>query len=240
MSIRDILALIFGSKAATELEPRVAELEQSSNDDLAHSMDVLIARMRASGLFPDAAINAVPPPKPQQHPLAPELNPPPLDWANWSRMARENQRRGWSFARYAVRGPAPEVRMGCVFGIVRGPWGICKMDFFICGAGRFDTLNAITHLPSGMGCGLFTDQETAAAACDIAARLADDWEALDPYADGRVTGQAINRMHNAWVAAGLIKCDTHAHATADTDSESIPIWFQNYSTIVAGRPERLS
>jgi hypothetical protein len=84
--------------------------------------------------------------KPQpQHPLAPEREPPALDWASWSFMQRETFRRGWSFARYAVKSPSSE--MACVFGIVRGPWGICKMDFFICGPRTFDTLHTITHLP---------------------------------------------------------------------------------------------
>ena len=175
----------------------------------------------------------VPAPAPQ-HPLAPERAPPPLDWASWSFMQRETFRRGWSFARYAVR---HSDRMACVFGIVRGPWGICKMDFYICGPGTYDTLNAITHLPSGMGCGLFTDQESAAVACDIAARLADDWETLDPYTDGAVTREALHRMHGAWAAAGLTQCATHAHTSADRETQPLPIWFQDYSTVVAGRPE---
>jgi hypothetical protein len=88
-----------------------------------------------------------------------------------------------------------------------------------------------------MGCGLFTDQESAAIACDIATRLADDWEMLDPYADGAHTGRALHRMHTAWAAAGITKCDTHAHVAADPASDPLPIWFQDYSTVVAGRPE---
>lgn len=171
-----------------------------------------------------------------QHPLAPEKDPPPLDWARWSQMARDNLRRGWSFARYAARGP--NSYMACLFGIVRGPWGIAKMDFFICGAGKFDTLHSVTHLPSGMGCGLFTDQQSAANACEIAARLADDWEMFDPTADVAATRSAILHMHQAWMAAGIIKCATHAHLTDKTDTEPpLSIWFQDYSTVVAGRPE---
>lgn len=172
-----------------------------------------------------------------QHPLAPEINPPPLDWDVWTRMARENQRRGWSFCRYAARGPTG---LACLFGIVRGPWGIAKMDFWICGPGAWDTLHSVTHLPSGVGFGLFTDQESAAVACDIAARLADDFEAIDLAADPAFTREAVARMHTAWTAAGITPCATHAHASADHNSPALPIWFQDYNTIVMGRPEKLS
>ena len=240
MSIRALLSFFHRSKASVE--------PVSRTDDLG---EVLVKRehtftriFEGQPLFGGASLLDLnpyegppsrfePSPKPQ-HPLAPELAPPPLDWASWSFMQRETFRRGWSFARYAVR---HSDRMACVFGIVRGPWGICKMDFYICGPGTYDTLNAITHLPSGMGCGLFTDQESAAVACDIAARLKDDWETLDPYADARVTSEALHRMHGAWAAAGLTQCATQAHTSADRETSPLPIWFQDYSTVVAGRPE---
>lgn len=177
------------------------------------------------------------PPKPApQHPLAPEKDPPPLDWERWSTMQRENFRRGWSFARFAVKSPPPDSRMACLFGIVRGAWGIAVMDFHICGTGKSGPLHAITHLPSGMGCGLFVDQESAAQACDIASRLGDDWEAsVDPTQPG--ADEAVARLHQAWAAAGIIKCVTHAHVTADQESPPLSIWFQDYTTIIAERPE---
>ena len=175
---------------------------------------------------------------PQQHPLAPEKDPPPLDWGRWSRMARTNQRRGWSFARYAVRGPTGQ--MACLFGIVRGPWGIAQMDFYVCESG-YATLSAITHLPSGIGCGLFTDRESAANACEIAARLADDWEMFELRLDTARSREAVLHMHQAWTAAGIVKCSSHAHSSADHDSASLPIWTQDHSAVVMGRPEvRLS
>lgn len=220
--------------------PSKASVEPvSRTDDLGRLMSAPVPNTKA--LFNIEAIAehmraAGPPP---QHPLAPEREPPPLDWDRWSTMQRQTFRRGWSFARYAVKSPPPENRMACVFGIVRGAWGICTMNFYVCGNG-YDVLNAITHLPSGMGCGLFTDQESAATACEIAERLSDDWEALDPYADGAGTTEAIRRLQSAWTAAGLTKCATHAHSTADTNTSPIPIWFQDYSTMIMGRPEKLS
>ena len=224
MSIRDLLSFLRPSKASVE------PVSRTDDPGLGNLIMTSDPRMVVAGWQR--------PKSTPQHPLAPEPSPPPLDWDRWSLMQRQTFRRGWSFARYAVKSPPPESRMACVFGIVRGAWGICTMDFYICGSGHFDTLNAITHLPSGMGCGLFTDQDAAAIACGIASRVSDDWETLDPYADSAVTGAAITRLQGAWTAAGLTKCATHAHATADTSSmPPVPIWFQDYNTVVAGRPE---
>jgi hypothetical protein len=170
-----------------------------------------------------------------QHPLAPEKDPPPLDWDSWSSMARETQRRGWSFARYAARGPTGN--MACLFGIVRGPFGIAKLDFYINDAGRFETLHSITHLPSGFGHGLFTDLNGAAIACEIAEQLADDWETFDVHQSALRTREAILHMHQAWTAAGINKCVAQAHTTADTNSAPLPIWFHDYTTVVTGRPQ---
>lgn len=238
MSIRDLLTFLRPSKASVE--------PVSRTDDPGAIEEAIIERMRERGLFgavgsvikDGPGVNRVHPAP--QHPLAPEREPPPLDWDRWTHMQRANFRRGWSFARYAVKSPPPERRMACVFGIVRGAFGICTMDLYICGIGSFQPLNAITHLPSGMGCGLFTDQESAVTACDIASRLADDWETLDPYADSKATGHALDHLHAAWAVAGLTRCSTHAHATADHDAPPIPIWFQDYTAIIMGRPEKLS
>lgn len=235
MSIRALLSFLRPTKASVEPVSRTDDLRET-----APALDVLVKREHTfetdrllvaigAPIKDDPGVNHA------QHPLAPEREAPQLDWESWRSMQRETFRRGWSFCRYAVRTPD---RMACVFGIVRGPWGIAKMDFYICGSGTVDTLNAITHLPSGMGCGLFTDLDAAVTACEIATRLTDDWETLDPYADASVTREAIHRMHVAWAAAGLTKCATHAHATADRNTDAVPIWFQDhYNTVIAGRPE---
>lgn len=226
MSIARILSLFRPTKASVEPVSRTDDPGVFPTTGWGEHAD-LVSRPAAPEGWKD--------PRQAQHPLAPEKDPPPLDWDRWSTMARDNQRRGWSFARFAACGP--NGYMACLFGIVRGPFGIAKMDFYICATGRFDILHSITHLPSGMGCGLFTDQQSAANACEIAARLADDWEVIEPHQDAARTREAILHMHAAWTAAGIIKCETHAHVTADTSSAPLTIWFQDYSTVVAGRPE---
>jgi len=231
MSIRSILS-IFRSKASDKV---------SRTDDpgvLAHQLGFTPINITYGASFEPLVLvkrnDTFAADRAPQHPLAPERDPPELNWDRWSQMQRETFRRGWSFARFAARSH-PD-RMACLFGIVRGAWGIAVMDFHICGTGGSAPLNAITHLPSGMGCGLFVDQESAATACDIAARLGDDWEAsVDPAAPG--AHEAIARLHQAWAAAGITRCATHAHHTADTETAPLAIWFQDYSTVVAGRPE---
>jgi hypothetical protein len=245
MSISKLLSLFRRTKASVE-QTGIPFSPASDPPRAAYAMStegLLVSYGRGFDPLPGAAsaspetLNPYQSP-PRQHPLAPEKDPPPLDWERWSSMARENQRRGWSFARYAARGPTGN--MGCLFGIVRGPFGIAKMDFYIFAARRFGTLHSVTHLPSGMGFGLFTDQQSAATACEIAARLADDWELLEVHQDAARTREAMRHMHQAWIAAGIVKCATHAHTTADTDSAPIAIWFQDFGTVVMGRQGKLS
>jgi hypothetical protein len=50
--------------------------------------------------------------------------------------------------------------------------------------------------------------------------------------------EAVLHMHQAWMAARIVKCTTKARTNANPDSASLPIWTQDYSNTVMVRPER--
>lgn len=175
------------------------------------------------------AFNPFPPsPQPEfklapQHPLAPEIDHPlePLDWVTWCRMETENRRHGWAFVRFAVRGG--DKKIGFVFGMVRGTFGVYSMTFHLCPINAEAELYGLSHLRSGFGFGLFSHQETAAEAAEIAGRMSTDWSTFDPdAADTSRLGPMIERVHEAWKAAGIVQAPFHAHK--EPGSMAITVW----------------
>lgn len=170
---------------------------------------------------------------------------PPVDreaegwtWDSWQREAAAHQMDGWTFCRFANRTSIESV--GFVFGLVRGYFGLWQQPFPVCnvplGEHADQILTCITHLPSGLGLGVFEDRETAAHACLIAMDVGSEWHKLDPM-DRTTWDFSTDTMREAWAFNGIVpSASKHAH----NGSQSLLIWERNAAALDAGKPERLS
>lgn len=170
-----------------------------------------------------------------------------MPWPDWRKLEAElDPPPGWSACRFPTwrAGDAPGENAGTcafVFGITRGDFGIWRSPFTVCfyddggmhKGQREDVLAAVTHLPSGLGMGLFADRAAAVADVLIIERLAD-WRFKE------FTIEAYAGMQQARTFAGITVCrDRHAHI-GGPDGMPAPIWEQRAETMAAGRPEKLS
>lgn len=174
----------------------------------------------------------------------PGIKPPPdpadegWTWSAWKRELDAGALPGWAVCRFANRiGPD---HADFVFGIVRGSFGIWRQPFNVCAAGTDSTeriLTFLTHLPSGLGIGIFSDREVAAEAAMLADRIWPAWETLDPN-DSATWGDALERTRAAWSGIGVRYLDdAHCH---DRSGNTFGIYSRTAKSMMAGRPEKLS
>jgi hypothetical protein len=159
-------------------------------------------------------------------------------WAAWKRELDAGALPGWAVCRFANR-TGPD-NAAFVFGVARGSFGIWRQPFNVCAPGAPTTeviLTCVTHLRSGLGIGIFTDREVAAAAAEIADRVCPAWETLDP--DDRVKWHEVHsRTNAAWHGIGVRHSeDSHCH---DTAGGTYRIYTRSPESLMAGRPEKLS
>lgn len=174
----------------------------------------------------------------------PGIKPPPdpaaegWTWAAWKRELDAGAMLGWAVCRFANR--IGEDQAAFVFGVVRGSFGIWRQPFDVCAAGAAPTqhiLTCLTHLPSGLGIGIFADRAVAAAAAELADRLCPEWATLDPN-DRATWGAAYHRTSAAWSGIGVrYSDDTHCH---DQAGVVYGIYTRSPESVMQGRPEKLS
>jgi len=151
-------------------------------------------------------------------------------WQKWDALARGNGAApGWSFCRFANR--TGETNVAFVFGLVRGSFGVWQQPFDVCTeSGRAnEVMTCITHLRSGIGCGVFAERMVAIEAAELADRLFDAHLA-------EIDGDSAHRLHTAWEAAGIRPAsNAHCHDGHGNTFELI-----GRDSILEGKPERLS
>lgn len=191
-------------------------------------------------------------------PAAPEVGARAPTWDEWSAALREMHIPGWSVCRFAIR-QSHEVagQVTFVYGVVNGAFGIWRSEFpTVCrikeGVKLAEweepdddqieqmaplKLTCVSHLPSGLGVGLFFDRRVAADACELALRLDIDWLNLDP-ADQKQWAREVALITTAWQAAGIRRAMAHAHQ--DNGEIIEHIFERTAESIAEGKPERLS
>jgi hypothetical protein len=121
-------------------------------------------------------------------------------WKSWKfTMGELKPREGWAACRFANR-LGPTDKIGWVYGVARGAFGVWCQPFPCCietpgEDPHHDTLilAAITHIPTGMGLGLFRDADTACCAAIIIEGL-EEWRNAPPLDADDET----NRSRQIW------------------------------------------
>lgn len=173
----------------------------------------------------------------------PGIKPPPdpavegWTWAKWKAEFDAHELDGWGFCRFANRVGLDKVEF--VFGWVSGPFGVWEQPFQCCDDVRGDgqhMLACLTHLPSGLGFGMFETRELAALAAE-AIEVMCDWRSIEPddQTKWRFVQEEIGRT---WVKHGIVhNPDAHAHL----EDRTAVIWHYNPDAAPAeGKPEKLS
>lgn len=170
-------------------------------------------------------------------------------WAAWSKEMAAMAFPGWSPCRFAHRSSPPfgNDQARFVFGITSGPFGIWKQDFDVCSlddAGEHQRekliLACLTHLPSGMGLGIFRYVDGAALAADTMIRTCPQMaDVAYDSKEGSPWSTAILRAMTAWKAIGIEpSANSHAH---DLSTGSGPHFIMGLAeNLEHGRPEKLS
>lgn len=179
----------------------------------------------------------------------PGIEPPAneMPWPQWRALEAElDAPLGWSACRFPTWKPGTlpgqdQGTCGFVFGITRGAFGIWRTPFPVCVTDddgmatdkREDVLAAITHLPTGLGMGVFADRAAAIALCH-AVESVGDWHTRNVSAAMQI------RFHEARSFCGVWPSRTrHAHM-GSADGPLLAIWEQRAEDVAAGRPEKLS
>lgn len=168
-------------------------------------------------------------------------------WDAWSKEISSMAFPGWSPCRFAHR----STRHGqdtarFVFGITRGPFGLWQNNFDVCSYDGEDwtrgaeILTCLTHLPTGMGLGIFDSKDSAALAADTAIRACPQLADIE-YSEA-VNGPwsvTMTRAASAWQSLGIIP-STNAHAH-DVSTGGLPHMIMGLAeNLEQGRPEKLS
>lgn len=238
-------------RVARYLGPRATSVSPKFDPDAA--IDEILKSLRARGLIPPSTEVRV-----LQEPRHPGLMPPgaEMPWPQWRALESEIAApEGWSACRFPTWRPGErdgEEAGICafVFGITRGAFGIWHSPFPVCVTDddgmfteqREDVLAAVTHLPSGLGMGIFADRASAVASCNAAVGLGIDWRQIAPTspAGQRDWIESVSRLKQARAFAGIDICrNRHAHV-GTPEGRQVPIWEQRADAMAAGRPEKLS
>lgn len=187
-------------------------------------------------------------------PIAAEGIKPPDDpstegwsWEAWQKEMAALAFPGWSPCRFAHRTTPHDGgdRARFVFGITSSAFGIWKQPFEVCSVdaiGEYQRsskiLACLTHLPSGMGLGIFKGPDAAALAADTMIRACPQMaDVAYDATKGSPWSTLIERSVSAWKAIGIEpSADSHAH---DPSTGSGPYFIMGL-TLEDGKPERLS
>lgn len=171
------------------------------------------------------------------------IKPPPdpavegWTWEKWKAEFDANELDGWGFCRFANRTGPNNVQF--VFGWVSGPFGVWEQPFQCYDDTRGNgqhVLACLTHLPSGLGFGMFETRELAALAAE-AIEVMCDWRDIEPddQARWRFVNEEVGKM---WVKHGIVpNPGAHAHL----EDRTAVIWHHNPDAVPAEvNPEKLS
>lgn len=212
--------------------------------------DLILQQLRAAGMIAEGTQVKV-----KHIKVGPGLKPPAdaaadgWTWEHWAKEMRVMGFPGWSPCRFAHRvtphGQPEGARF--VFGITRGPFGLWQQNFDVCAHDddngweqASDTLTCLTHLPSGMGLGIFATKDAAALAADTAIRTCPGWPDVEwSSVPGSPWSDLINRTVKSWGMIGLGAADNaHAH---DPNTGAGPYMIMGLNeSLEANRPEKLS
>lgn len=209
----------------------------------------LIQTLQAAGLIPagfKAEVVQIGKPK-----TAPEPNHGrgPTGWDEWAQFMSEVAAPGWSPCQIGTRGADGDGNtIRFVYGIARGPLGLHKSGFIVCDEEdpKPGILTSMTHIPTGIGLGLYIDSAVALEAADLVfdprhLGYANRWDSLPKtqldYDDKQ---QALAwRAHMDWFQEtlrfnGIIEDGVrHVHTP-----EWVDIWIKDPAAIAAGKPSR--
>lgn len=197
--------------------------------------DAILAQLRAQGLVPPDAQVVV-----REVGTAPPADPPTdgWTWAKWSHEQQAAARPGWTFCRFANRTGRDSVAF--VFGVARGQFGVWCQPFDVCRGDDGPSqhlLACLTHLPSGLGLGIFEHRDLAVEAAALVERVCDGWEACTEGNHPR-WDENFARARTAWKGIGITySADTHCH---DTGGQVYGLYSRTIESIIEGRPEKLS
>lgn len=170
-----------------------------------------------------------------------------LGWAKWLAIMHEHPVPGWAPCRFVNR-LGPTDRIGWVFGVVRDSFGVWSQPYPVCHHPMDEAdhdfkpsaiLAAITHLPTGMGMGVFNDRATACAAAELLDGL-EDWRNM-PQTDGSKPsqerwGSLVQKVYRTWEFNGIdYSADWHAHN--GVGGEHIGIWTKQPALVEDGKPK---
>jgi hypothetical protein len=176
-----------------------------------------------------------------------------MTWDTWRAcMTEMGHIPGWAPARFCNRLGADQ-RTGWVFGHAKGNFGVWTQLYPVCrhpmteGADTDEDdddaiLAAVTHLPTGMGIGVFHDRQTACAACDILEPLVD-WH-LAPEVDGteenRLRWRELMCRSTQALEFNGITWSMNWHAHNGPGGPEIGIWTRSTEALTANKPEKVS
>lgn len=225
--------------------------------------EAILKQLQASGMIPagaDVKVSHMPVfigsdepvgDSPTNHGIRPpsDVGADGWSWEAWSKEQRALAFPGWAPCRFAHR-CSPLVGADTarfVFGITQGPFGIWKQNFDVCSTddeGEYQRekliLACLTHLPTGMGLGIFRHVGDAAMAADTMIRTSPQLaDAAYDNAPGSPWSTLIERAVMAWKAIGIQPSfNSHAH---DLSTGSGPHFIMALGdNLEAGKPEKLS
>lgn len=160
------------------------------------------------------------------------VDPDNLPWEVWANMQREARAPGWTFCRFGARwqGNARQV-----FGIVREDIGLWSKAFLLHHTNQQQrrVLWSMTHIPTGLGLGLFMEREYAIQGAELLHRaLPDELAELDPDVPSTF-GVFMPRLRQTYAAAGLFQYDGYA-SDADSPEGRFVLWDRSTITAPAG------
>lgn len=173
-----------------------------------------------------------------------------MTWASWAgAMAGELAQPGWSPCRFGARAwfTDQEDKVNFMFGVARGPFGVYMRPHPVCDHDDPEEeqvelqLASLSHLPSGIGLGVFCDRPTACAAADalLASNIDVPWERLTDAASDSVWREVHAKTLTAWQFNGF-GVEPHRHAHAHPGGPMMVIWSRGEAALVDGKPEKLS
>lgn len=158
------------------------------------------------------------------------LDPNDMSWDVWAGMEVKCRAPGWTFCRLGARW---NDRARQVFGIVREDIGVWSKPFMVHPSHQRRTLWVMTHVPTGLGLGLFMEREYALQAAELLHRVVPaELAELDPDVPSTF-GMFMPRLRQTFTAAGLFVHDGHA-SDDDSPSGRFVVWDRSAITAPTG------
>lgn len=170
-----------------------------------------------------------------------------LGWTKWLEIMHQCPVPGWAPCRFVNR-LGPSERIGWVFGVVRDNFGVWSQPYPVCHHPLNESdeefkpsaiLAAMTHLPTGMGMGIFNDRATACTAAELLDGM-EDWRGM-PQTDGSEASKtrwrdSQQKVFRTWEFNGIdYSADWHAHN--GPGGEELGIWTKQPALVEDGKPK---